>query len=308
LPAPSRTAFREHWTPALSRKLGRPLNAADARHLENLAALFGEFVQAHGALYPGGLLRHGFEYTPPPGAPLHAPAYPGWWDDTNAPADPWALWQFIAHDYERHGRPIPEVFQPLTNTAALPGLIEERQVQQELTAWRRAFAVPEDAAVPGRTHPATADIAGLRARVRVEGGLAIETRPAPGKPWRSPPQKWFAVLATARPIDFEHLSPPEAALGIALASECAAGMPAPTLRQPLPAEAAANLFRTRAAREAIVLPDGKPLAIEPHPLALEARTSTRGNDRLELRLVTPDGRDASRATVITLRPSPVYFF
>ncbi len=308
LPAPSRAAFREHWTPVLGRKLGRPLTEADTRHLENLAALFGEFVQAHGTLYPGALLRHGFEYTPPPGAPLHAPAYPGWWDNTNAPADPWALWQFIAHDYERHGRPIPEVLQPLTNTAALPALIEERQVQQELAAWRRAFAGSSESASPGRTHAATAEIAGLRARVRLEGGLAIETRPGPGKPWRSPPQKWFALLATARPIDFEHLSPAEAALGIALASECAAGMPPPTLRQPLPAEATANLFRTRAVREAIVLPDGKPFVIEPHPLVLEARTSTRGGERLELRLVTPDGRDAARATMITLRPSPLYYF
>ncbi len=306
--APSRGAFRDHWSPLLARQVGRPLTAAELRLLENLAALFAEFTQAHGALYPGALLRHGFEYTPPPGAPLHAPAYPGWWDEASAPGDPWALWQFIAHDYERHGRPLPEAFRPLTNTAALPALIEERRLQHELAAWRRAMAAAEPAAPGAASHPATADIAGLRARVRPEGGMTIETRAGPGKPWRSPPQKWYATLATARPVDFDHLSPAEAALGAALAAECAAGMVAPTLRSPLPAEAAANLLRTRAARDAVVLPNGQPLVVEAHPLALEARTSAQGVERLELRLVTPDGRDASRATLFALRPTPLYFF
>ena len=46
-----------------------------------------------------------------------------------------------------------------------------------------------------------------------------------------------------------------AALGVALAAECAAGLPAPPGKQPLSAEATANLFRPRQAREAIVMPD-----------------------------------------------------
>ncbi len=303
---PEKNSFREQWTPILAAKLGRPLTAAEGTQLENLAALFAEFAQAHGNLYPGALLRHGFEHTPRRGAPLYAPAFPGWWDHTTAPADPWALWQYLAHDYELAGHPIPEVFQPLTNSAATRAAIEENLLRHDLAAWQRALAASDDPAAP--THPATVELAGLRARVRPEGGLLVEVRAGPGKPWKSPPQKWFAALATARPADFEHLTPPEAALALALAAESRAGLVAPALRQPLPAEAAAQLFRTRAAREALALPDGKPFVIESAPLALEASVSPTARDRLDLRLVTPDGRDARRATLVTLRPTPLYFF
>ncbi|WP_414662473.1 SNF2-related protein [Horticoccus sp. 23ND18S-11] len=305
---PAKAAFREQWTPVLAKKLGRALTVAEGNQLENLAGLFAEFVQAHGTLYPGTLLRHGFEHTPPRGAPLYAPALAGWWDHATAPTDPWALWQYIAYDHELAGRPIPEVFRPLTNTSSLRHTIEERGVQNDLAAWQRALAATDDSTAVVRSHSATAEVAGLRARIRPEGGILIETRAGPGKPWRSPPQKWFAALASARPIDFNHLTPPEAALGVALAAECAAGLQGPTVKQPLAAEAAANLFRTRDAREAIVMHDGRPLVIEPNPLALEASISTTARDRLDLRLVTPDGRSAARATLVTLRPSPLYYF
>jgi superfamily II DNA or RNA helicase len=306
--APDKISFRAQWSPVIGKKLGRALTEAEGNLLENLAALFADFVQAHGTLYPGTLLRHGFEHTPPRSAPLYAPAFAGWWDHTTAPADPWALWQYIAYDYELAGRAIPEALRPLTNTAGIRAAIEDHLLKSDLAAWKRALAATDDSASAPRTHPATVDVAGLRARVRPEGGLVIETRAGPGKPWRSPPQKWYSLLATARPIDFDHLPPPEAALGVALTAECAAGLPAPAVKQPLPAEAAANLFRTRSAREAIVMPDGRRLTIEPLPLALEASVSPSARDRLDLRLITPDGRDASRATVITLRPSPLYYF
>ena len=306
--AASEEAFRDHWAPVLTRKLGRRLTTADDSLLLNLAALFAEFTQSHGSLYPGMLVRHGFEYTPPRGAALYAPAYAGWWDQATAPADAWALWQYVAYDYELHGRAIPETFQPLTNTAGLRAVIDERHMQRELATWRRALANVDEPAAPVRTNPGTAEIQGLRARVRPEGGLSIETRAAANKPWRSPPQKWYAGLAGARPVDFEHLTPPEAALGTALAAECSAGLIPPSPKAALSGEATGNLFRTRLAREAMVLPDGRPFAVEPAPLVLEATTSTTKADQLILKLVTPDGRDASRATVVTLQPTPLYYF
>ncbi|MSU47607.1 MAG: hypothetical protein EXS37_00665 [Opitutus sp.] len=307
-PPPGKVSFREHWVPVLAKKLGRALTGAEADQVESLAALFGDFAQAHGSLYPGTLLRHGFEHTPSRGAPLYAPAFSGWWDHATAPSDPWALWQYIAYDYEESHRPIPAVFRPLTNTTAIRATIEDRLVQNDLAAWQRALSAADAPSASARSHPATADVGGIRARVRPEGGLLIETRTAPGKAWRSPPQKWFALLANARPVDFEHLTPPEAALGMALAAECAAGLQGPTLRMPLPAEATANLFRTRAARDAFAMHDGRPFTVEAAPLVLEASVSTTARERLDLRLATPDGRNAARATLLTLRPSPLYFF
>ena len=307
LPRRTPLTFRQQWTPVLASKLGRVLTEAEGHQLDELAALFDEFAQAHGTLYPGALLRHGFDYTPPAGAPLYKPAYSGWWDNTNAPRDPWALWQYIAYDYELAGRPLPEAFLPLTHTAPIRAVIEERLASHELAAWQRALAAADEPASHA-SHPALVEVDSLRARIHPSGGLVIEVRSAPGKPWKPPGKNWFHALASTRPVDFERLSPPEAALGNALAAEARAGFEPPNARRPLPAEVAANLFRTRAARDAIVLPDGQPFVIQPDALLLDARVSPSAADRLELHLVTPDGRDASRAALLTVRPSPLYFF
>ncbi len=308
LPAePPPLSFRQQWTPVLASKLGRMLTEAEQQQLDELAALFNEFVQANQTLYPGALLRHGFDYSPPPGAPLYKPAYSGWWDTSTAPRDPWALWQYIAHDYELHDRPIPEVFRPLTNTAAIRHTIAERLTQHELAAWQRALAVAEESPT-AQTHPALAAVTGLRARVHPAGGLVIETRTAPAKSWKIPTRPWFAALGSTRPSDFEHLTLPEAALGLALAAEVRAGFELTSPRQPLPAEITATLFRTRAARDAFVLPDGSPFVVQPEPLLLDARVTPDSADRLALRLATPDGRDASRAVILTARPQPLYLF
>ncbi len=306
--APEKLPFRDQWAPVLAGKLGRRLTHGELDQLEHLAALFAEFVQAHGVLYPGALLRHGFEHQQPPGTPLYAPAFRGWWDDATAPADPWTLWQYIAHDYEQHDREIPEVFQPLTNTSAIRSAIEANLLKHDLAAWSRALASTDDLTKTPRTHPATVEIAALRARIHPEGGIVIEARPTPGKAWRSPPQKWYAALATARPIDFDYLTPPESALAMTLAAEARAGLQPPAVRHPLPAEATANIFRTRAARDTLTLPDGEPFVIESEPLVLEAKLARGSRDRLDLHLVTPDGRNAARATLITLRPTPLYYF
>ncbi len=307
-PPPEKLSFRAQWEPLIAAKLGRRLTEAEGNQLENLAAMFAEFSHAHGNLYPGVILRHGFEHTPPRGSPLYAPAFPGWWDHDTQPGDPWALWQYLAYDYEQAGRPIPEVFRPQTDTAATRALVEAHLLRHDLASWQRALAAADDTEEKNNIHLGTRELTGLRARIRPEGGLLIEMRGGPGRPWKSPPQKWFNSLATTRPADFEHFPPADAALGLALAAEARDGAIAPALRQPLSLESTANLFRVRAVREAILMPDGRPLAIESHPLALEARISPSGKDRLDLRLVTPDGKDASGATLITLKPSPLYFF
>jgi hypothetical protein len=299
--------FRQQWSPVLASKLGRLLTDAENHQLDELAALFTEFSQAHGTIYPGVLLRHGFDYTPPPGAPLYKPAYAGWWDAATAPADPWALWQYLAYDCELAGRPIPAAFRPMTNTDPIRAVITDRLAHHELAAWRFALSTADEPAT-ANTHPALADVAGLRARIHPLGGLVIEVRPGPGKAWKPPGKNWFTALASTRPIDFDHLTPPEAALGVALAAESRIGFEPPHARRPLPAAVTANLFRTRAARDAIVLPDGQPFAVEPAALLLDASVSAGAADQLDLRLVTPEGRDAAAAALLTVKPSPLYFF
>jgi hypothetical protein len=308
LPVPPKTralTFRERWTPVLEKKLGRSLSDAEGRQLGELSALFTEFTQAYGTLRPDAIRRHGFQYTLPPGAFSYTPAFAEWWDHASAPADPWELWQYLAFDYERHGREIPEVFRPLTNTSAVQTAVADRLVQQELAVWRRALAATE--AGPGPINP-IGELAGLRARVGREGGLFIETRAAPGKPWKPPTLRWLSALTSARPADFEHLSPAEAALGLALVAECRLGIYGFSPQLALPPDAAAGLLRTTAARSAIVLPDERPFTVEPEPLVPEATVSATVPQQLDVRLVAPDGRDATGAPLIARRPEPLYLF
>lgn len=304
---PEEGSFRRQWAPVLEAKLGRPLTAAEGDQLESLAALFAEFQLANGRLYPGALLRHGFDYTAPRGAPLYAPAYVGWWDDATAPADPWALWQFIAYDYELSARPIPELFQPLTHTAALRAIIAARVAEHELAAWQRALAAAEASVSSGAIAPAAAAIDGIRARIRPDGLVVVELRAAANQPWKLATQTVLAALGSTRPADFEHLPPPEAALANALAAEARGGLAA-GLKNPLPPDVVATLFRTRAATDAWVQGDGQALTIEPDPLLLAAAVSAADPEQLELGLKTPDGRDAAVAKLITLRPVPLYVF
>lgn len=313
LPAPStaksartaqkKTSFRNQWTPVLVEKLGRPLTEGEGRQLASLAALFAEFVQSHHTLYPGAIIRHGFEHTAPGGGPDYVPAFADWWDPSNVPADPWALWQYLAYDYELTGREIPEAFRPMTDTKPVHTAIHHRLVQKELNLWHRAL----DPITPVVISP-TADIDGLRARITPAGGLVIEVRAPGGKPWKIPPHKWFKALRSARPADFEHLPPAEAALGGALTAECLGGLYDLFSQPPLPAEAARNLLRTTAARGAIVLPNGNPFTVEAEPLVPEATISTTARDQLDLRLVAPDGRTVTKAPVITLQPETLYLF
>ncbi len=302
-PPAGRTSFPEKWSPLLAQKLGRPLTDDESHQLVALAAVFAEFQQTQRVLFPGALLRHGFEHTPAPGTPLYAPAFEGWWDEATAPADPWALWQYIAYDYERAGREIPAVFRPLTDTRSVRTAIAERLTARQLAEWRRALAPEPVTPLSPAVAPLT--VAALRARITALGVL-VEFRAAPGKPWKSPSPKWYDALAAAVPADLQKLPAAEAALAVALCAEFRHDR-LPRAHHPLPEPVAANLLRTAAARPAFVLHDGTPFAIEPEPLVPEGSTAAT-TDGIDLRLVTPDGHDATAARLLVGQPEPLWIF
>lgn len=304
IPPKKKSSFQEHWSPVIAEKIGRALTAAESRQLSSLAALFAEFSQSHHSLYPDALRRHGLGDLVPRDAPHYSPLFAGWWDSATAPADPWALWQYLAYEAQRRGREIPEVFRPMTNTRAVHAALNDLLVQQELETWRRAVAAEKSS--PPASPVGT--VAGLRAHLLPDGSLAIEARAAPDKPWKTPPQAWFRAIASAHPADFEHLPPADAALGMALAAEQRTAYYSVNAKSPIPPETVARLFRSTPARAAFVLPDERPFAIEPAPLIREAIVSATVSDRLDLRLVTPDGRDATAARLIVLGPETLYLF
>jgi superfamily II DNA or RNA helicase len=179
-------------------------------------------------------------------------------------------------------------------------------LERELAGWLRALPSPEETAA---AHPEPlAGLAGLRVRIDPQGHWIVEIRPAADKPWRAPAQRWLDELARLRPADFEALPPAEAALAAALATECRLAPSGLSTRRPLPAPAVAALLRTRAARPALVRPDGEPLAIEPDPLRYEATVSPTDSDQLVLNLHAPDGRNVKPVILVARHPEPLYLF
>ena len=307
LPLPAKKiSFRERWSPVVAEKLGRPLTAAEGHQLGQLSALFTQFAQSHHQLYDQTLRHHGFADALPPDAQSWVPLFRGWWTHDAAPADPWALWQFLAYSMEQRGRPIPEVFRPLTDTARVHAALDAQLTAQQLHVWRVALAPPVEFGPATTVNVLLDGVSALRARLDSTGELFVETRPAPDKPWKPPSQKWAYALAQARPADFESLPPAEAALALTLAMSNRHGYGAGSLKHALPPEVGASLFASRTACGAIVLPDGRPFAIEAEPLVPEAVVSPTTRDRLDVRLVTPDGAPATDARLITARPAPLY--
>ena len=195
----SKKTFRAQWEPVLAEKIGRGLTDEEARLLGQLSALFTELRQ-HGVLTRYALIQHGFAArSTPPDHNYWQPAYPGWWTADTAPKDPWQLWQYIALDWERAGKPIPKAFSPMTDTSAVRGRIDALLLREELDQWRRSLAIQRSTLEPSDAPRGLADTySDLRVTLQADGQAVLEGQPVNGKPWRTPTQAWLRRLATAK--------------------------------------------------------------------------------------------------------------
>lgn len=182
--------------------------------------------------------------------------------------------------------------------------VNEPVPSSNLAAWLRALPTPGERPAAGLLQ----QIAGLRVRLEAGGKWQLEVRLADEPRWKPPAKRLLADLAASRPADFEHLPAAEAALGAAFAAECRLDARTLTPRLSLTEETVIGLLRTTAARAALVLPDGSPFAVQPDALVFQASASPGKTDRLDLHLVTPDGRFATGARLIAPRPEPLYLF
>ena len=300
-------SFRQQWSPGLAQKLGRPLTDAEGCKLGQLSALFTEFAQSHYTIYDTMLWQHGFADAIPADARQWTPLFNGWWSRDTAPADPWALWQYLAYSLEIQKRPIPEVFAPLTDTGPVRAALAAHIARQQLQTWQQALNAPAAYVPAGPAGGSLAGSGNLRARLDRDGRLFIEQRAAPDKPWKPPQQKWSQALAYARPADLESLPPAESALVLTLLLANRYGIGSISLKHALPPEMAAAVLASRTAHPVIVLPNGGPFVIEPEPLVPAAAVSAANPDQLEVSLATPDGASAAGARLITGPPAPLYF-
>ncbi len=304
-PAQKKISFREQWAPILAEKLGRKLTDLEGRQLSQLAAVFTQFQFSGNLLFEVPLRQYGFADAIPPDAQPWTPLFRGWWSHDTAPADPWALWQYLAYSLELRGRPIPEAFRPVTDTATVHASLTALLTQQHLHAWRSALTSPVGSGPTAPVNSLRDGVANLRGRLDPDGGLFLEVRAAPDKPWKSPTQKWIAALTHARPADFEMFPPAEAALALTLAMTNRYGFRGLPKRALLP-EIAEAVLASHAAHGALVLPDGRPFAIEPEPLVPEAVVSPTVRDQFDVRLVTPGGASTDGARLLVAQPTPLY--
>ncbi len=305
---PHRSPFREKWTPVLEEKLGRKLNDAEGRHLGQLSALFTDTIQAFNGLSAGSMQMHGFGDAIPPGAPQWGPVMADWLPREKPLSDPWELWQYLAYSLELQGKPIPEVFRPMTDTAKVHAIVDARLSRQQLDAWRHALR-PQPAGA-GDTQLSTLSsggVVGLRARFSKDGRLSLEARAAANKPWKSLTSRAASALARLKPGDAEKLSPAEAALATVVALSTHNDYSGYKLKEALSPEIVEAILASTAARAAVVMPDGQPLAIEPESLVPEAIVSASARERLEVRLMRPDGGSADDVRVIVTLPEPLYW-
>ena len=189
-----------------------------------------------------------------------------------------------------------------------PAPSPESALEHEIGRWLRALPEPEaasaGAAFLDRLNPLR-DIVGLRVRLGADGAWTVETRPAADKPWKTANKRVLADLARARPADFAAWPAADAAVATMLAAELRLGLSPSAKLAPV---AVTHLLRTPAALAGVVLPDGAPFVIEAEPLVPEASVDEAAADRLSLRLVTPDGRDATTARLVAEHPAPLYLF
>jgi len=300
--------FREEWSTVLAKKTGRALTEEEGRLLGQLAALHAELRTGTGIVTLYALQHRGLSPTnQPPGGNFAQPAFDGWWPRNEPPADPWALWQYIAYAWERNGRPIPEAFRPMTDTSTVRAAVEPRMLERDLERWRQALHAhaisTEASAVNSRPLGEEPD---LRLAFDTEGIAALEVRLRSDKPWKQPTKKWLEALSSAGLEEISRL--PENARGLALALRL--GGPYGGLRYygaVLPGEILASVIAHPPARAAMVLPDGSPFSIEEQPLQILARPDTASPGQLILTLVKPDLTPVSREiTPFCDDPVPLY--
>ena len=302
-PAPVKRSFREIWAPRLAEKIGRPLSDHEARLLGQLSALFTDMRQAGGRISKGLWWQRGFAVSSAPN-PLYErfdDMMPDWWPREAPPADPWALWQYVAYQWQLENRAIPEAFQPMTDTAPVRAYVGQKQLREELAHWRRGLGnlrlnetpATATAAPDSPLREELRKFSDLRLRVHPDASLHLEVRhpkPKAGREWVAPTQKWIKALLAAFPADTEGFPPPARRVALLLRLAFAGSYSYLERDGKVPADKASQLCLDAECHPAIFLPDGTPFRVEPEALVLTARPLPDDPDRLGLELSLPDGR------------------
>ncbi len=313
-PATRKKSFRETWEPQLAAKIGRALTAEEGQWLGKLSALFHDFRQ-QGVLTRHALRSSGFAAVPEPSTfNFWQPAFPGWWTDRNAPSDPWELWQYIAFDWDRHGRPLPPAFVPMTDLGAVRDRIGQQLIAEEVETWRRSLAqlaAPQPHLAHSDSERARLPLSSVFGDARVllgpDGSARLQVRTDAAKPWRHPTQAWMNNIPQASYSDLQTYAEPARSLLTSLRLRGISHRYGLGREGRLDDHIFTSLLDHPDTRAAIVLPDDTPWRIEENPLGFHARPRADDSTHLDLQLTLPDGRGLpGSATPFAHADGPLY--
>ena len=306
-PRPSSPAkpqtFAQIWQPKLAEKIDRPLTPDETKLLQNLDAIFRE-LRSRGGVYIGTLQKLGLSTDPSEKAAFYHYnydlAFRDYWPRSHPPADQWALWQYLAYDWQNSRRTIPEAFLPFTDTRAIRAEQNQRALEKELHLWRSSLhpstaALAPSPAIPTE-RPAEAELTkATDFRIQITPSAKAElhalykaTKSTPAG-WRVCTQKWLKTLDQSGPVDFAHLPPPARDLALALRIRPRGSYHSHTdLSSPLDQSLLDGVLSDPSCHPAIVLPDGTPYRLQPDALQLAAVTDPNDPDRLRIGFTLPD--------------------
>ncbi|MCX6937344.1 MAG: DEAD/DEAH box helicase [Verrucomicrobia bacterium] len=294
--------FAQLWQLQLAEKIDRPLNPEETKLLQSLDTVFKE-LQARGGVYKSTLQKLGLDAGGSGNTSLYYYnydfAFKDYWPRNSPPASPWALWQYLAYDWQNSQRAIPEAFLPVTDTRAIRAEQNQRALESELHLWRStlssnaAFTPISSAPVERPIEAELTKATDFRVQITPSAKAELHAfyKPTKSNPasWRACTQKWLKALDQAGPTDFAHLPQPARTLVLALRLRPRGAYGSHhDLRSPLDPSLLDFVLADPACHPAIVLPDGTPYRIQPDALQLAAVTDPNDPDRLRIGFTLPD--------------------
>jgi superfamily II DNA or RNA helicase len=280
--------FRQKWEPLLAEKLGRPLSDEEGAFLGKLSQIYNNAKNSHGRVFARDLHHLGFRTQE--SARVYGPLYEGWWE--RLPADPLALWQYIAYDLENSGVSVPEFMRPVTDTAPIRARLHDRERKKAVARWSERFhQLSEQARVSPPPAPEPPKWVDLRVVV-MAADWWLESRWRPDGPWVTPPRPFLDRLNRAHDMDADIVASPAVYAFLALCREhchtfSSARFGAKQFGAP---ELLHRLLQHPLARTLIVDHAEKPVRIAEAPLVWEVSPSEQSERSYELSLRLPDGR------------------
>jgi superfamily II DNA or RNA helicase len=304
-PTTKKVTFREKWTPALAEKLGRPLTADEGAMLGRLSSLFEKTRYQMSGVLGYHILNAGFDL---PEARLRPDGmfFEGWWKQP--PKNPWELWQYLALAFEHAGRPIPEVFAPMTDLAAIRAQVESVLHRRAVDQWLEALEPPRSPFFTAS--PVASDqnfendpVHALRVVLGGPKGWVLQLQPAQDKAFKNVSQSWLGVANSQPLARFAHLPAGQFAL-IALVRESLGRFSYHTLSGH--DETLGQILRSPLARQCIVDTAGHPISASDRPLAWRLLPDPAQPDHAQFHLVWPDGAPAENARSIPCGNATLY--